>query len=545
MTVIGDKPEETCSLNPQVTCKHVTKLVPQLVEVENCFDVPKEVCVRSEQNPRKVAKPVIKKWCYVVKCEDECVAAAARGECLPQCETYRGDDKCCAPCPSSCLQAARSQQQCSSECQRYSDNPKCCFQCPAKCLDSVRKAESNPSCRRFEKIPNCYIEKFESSKPEPVLVETCKDTDPACYQAAQRGSCPNECYTKYGESQDRNDQDCCGTCPDLCKDYARTQESTYKNGTLDCATFDEETCFFQCPAECQKAYRDGESLASCAKYQDRPDLPNCYRPCPSRCESAYRAGETDPSCEQYKSVDKCYLPCPTKCSRAFSSEVTEPSCAKYSKVPSCYFTLCEDSCQASARKEEQCPRQCQKYSGNPKCCFECPQDCKAAYDQSKPRDSCKKYDYLPNCYFKPQCPADCLAAFSNKQTLNKCKQYETEFANCYYEECSEDCRSSASRGENNPSCRQHAGNPKCYVPSGDCPDECQQKSLWGECPAQCKEYEGNPDCCAPTCPAKCTNKRRSECSAGGVEECGGVAGCCPEKYGQVFGAGVYLPPPQE
>ena len=33
--------------------------------VDNCVDVPKEVCVRMRTNPRKVKKPVIKKWCYV------------------------------------------------------------------------------------------------------------------------------------------------------------------------------------------------------------------------------------------------------------------------------------------------------------------------------------------------------------------------------------------------------------------------------------------------------------------------------------------------
>ena len=53
-------------------------------------------------------------------------------------------------------------------------------------------------------------------------------------------------------------------------------------------------------------------------------------------------------------------------------------------------------------------------------------------------------------------------------------------------------------------------------------------------------YEGDPDCCAPTCPAKCTNKRRSECSAGGVRECDGIPGCCPELFDVVFGAGVFL-----
>lgn len=63
-TVVTEVPEETCSLEPQKICKHVTKLVPNLVARENCIDIPKEVCSRSRTNPRKVAKPVVKKWCY-------------------------------------------------------------------------------------------------------------------------------------------------------------------------------------------------------------------------------------------------------------------------------------------------------------------------------------------------------------------------------------------------------------------------------------------------------------------------------------------------
>ena len=35
--------------------------------------MPKEVCVRSEVNPRVVKVPVVKKWCYVVACPDDCV----------------------------------------------------------------------------------------------------------------------------------------------------------------------------------------------------------------------------------------------------------------------------------------------------------------------------------------------------------------------------------------------------------------------------------------------------------------------------------------
>jgi len=64
-TIVQDSPKEECSLEPQRTCKHVTKLVPKLEPKEECVDVPKEVCTRSKTNPRKVKKPVVKKWCYV------------------------------------------------------------------------------------------------------------------------------------------------------------------------------------------------------------------------------------------------------------------------------------------------------------------------------------------------------------------------------------------------------------------------------------------------------------------------------------------------
>jgi len=64
-TVVQDAPKEQCTLEPQRTCKHVTKLVPKLEPTEECVDVPKEVCTRSRTNPRKVKKPVVKKWCYI------------------------------------------------------------------------------------------------------------------------------------------------------------------------------------------------------------------------------------------------------------------------------------------------------------------------------------------------------------------------------------------------------------------------------------------------------------------------------------------------
>ena len=42
-TIVVDNPLETCEIEPQRTCKHVTKLVPRLVAAEECVDVPKEV----------------------------------------------------------------------------------------------------------------------------------------------------------------------------------------------------------------------------------------------------------------------------------------------------------------------------------------------------------------------------------------------------------------------------------------------------------------------------------------------------------------------
>merc|ERR1711962_73448 len=64
-TVVQDAPKEQCTLEPQRTYKHVTKPVPKLEPTEECVDGPKEVCTRSRTNPRKVKKPVVKKWCYI------------------------------------------------------------------------------------------------------------------------------------------------------------------------------------------------------------------------------------------------------------------------------------------------------------------------------------------------------------------------------------------------------------------------------------------------------------------------------------------------
>ena len=58
-----DVPEEVCDLNPQKTCRFVTKLVPRLSPEHECTIVPKETCVLKFSQPRQVPKPLLTKWC--------------------------------------------------------------------------------------------------------------------------------------------------------------------------------------------------------------------------------------------------------------------------------------------------------------------------------------------------------------------------------------------------------------------------------------------------------------------------------------------------
>merc|ERR1719205_565480 len=58
-----DVPEEICDLNPQKTCKFVTKLVPSLSPKHECRMVPREVCTLKFTQPRQVPKPLMTKWC--------------------------------------------------------------------------------------------------------------------------------------------------------------------------------------------------------------------------------------------------------------------------------------------------------------------------------------------------------------------------------------------------------------------------------------------------------------------------------------------------
>merc|ERR1712025_1567391 len=58
-----DVPEEVCGLNPQKTCRFITKLVPKLKPEHQCTIVPKETCTLKFTQPKQVDKPLLTKWC--------------------------------------------------------------------------------------------------------------------------------------------------------------------------------------------------------------------------------------------------------------------------------------------------------------------------------------------------------------------------------------------------------------------------------------------------------------------------------------------------
>merc|ERR1711936_617261 len=63
LTSLVDVPEEVCDLNPQKTCRFITKLVPQLKPIHQCTIVPQEVCQMKFSSPQQIKKPMITKWC--------------------------------------------------------------------------------------------------------------------------------------------------------------------------------------------------------------------------------------------------------------------------------------------------------------------------------------------------------------------------------------------------------------------------------------------------------------------------------------------------
>ena len=63
IATLVDVPEEVCDLNPQKTCRFVTKLVPRLKPEHQCTTVPKETCTLKFTQPEQVDKPLLTRWC--------------------------------------------------------------------------------------------------------------------------------------------------------------------------------------------------------------------------------------------------------------------------------------------------------------------------------------------------------------------------------------------------------------------------------------------------------------------------------------------------
>jgi len=56
-------PEETCDLQPQETCRPVTRLVPSLRPTQECATVPREVCTLQPGQQEEVSRPLVTEWC--------------------------------------------------------------------------------------------------------------------------------------------------------------------------------------------------------------------------------------------------------------------------------------------------------------------------------------------------------------------------------------------------------------------------------------------------------------------------------------------------
>jgi len=62
--IVSEKPTEKCSVKSIPRCWKETEIVPSLEPVEECLDVPREVCSEVKSKPKKILKPQIKKDCH-------------------------------------------------------------------------------------------------------------------------------------------------------------------------------------------------------------------------------------------------------------------------------------------------------------------------------------------------------------------------------------------------------------------------------------------------------------------------------------------------
>ena len=83
-----DVPEESCDLNPQKTCRLVTKLVPNLEPKQECTTVPQETCSLRLTSPAVQRTPLRTEWCLdetVDRTPDIEVREIFHNQCMEMC----------------------------------------------------------------------------------------------------------------------------------------------------------------------------------------------------------------------------------------------------------------------------------------------------------------------------------------------------------------------------------------------------------------------------------------------------------------------------
>jgi hypothetical protein len=502
-TLVQDEPKEECSLEPRRSCRHVTKLAPKLIEVEKCIDVPKEVCVSSRRNPRKIKYPVVKKWCYTYKqtlCEERCRRKCVNGvleSCKPGCEQSCDDPSC--------------QEKC---------------KCPPKCLTAFKEWTSGKlvQCR-----PDSECGNFKRDCP-------CECPKP-CQRASKQGKFLDECIPWH------DDPKCAPPCPKKCMDVY----NKWTNGDLvqcrpdsECGDY-KAKCPCECPKPCQEASKQGKFLDECIPWHDDP---KCAPPCPKKCMDVYNKWTNgdfvqcrpDSECGDYKG--NCPCECPLPCQDASKQEKFLEECIPWHNDPKCK-PPCPKKCYdiSESYKEGRivkCERSCEQYSD--KCPCDCPKPCEqeksisingggncADWRNQTIKEDCRPWRQEEKCGCETTCPNRCKRECKpgGRGLLQECPSGCGEYCNdpdCYPEcdpYCKPECKRTCVDGKESkcaPGCDDFCDNPLCRITCGiplECPHKCERSKVCTQ------PGYGEPD---PTCP--CT----------GVPECANRPGCCPTKY---------------
>ena len=77
-----DVPMEICDINPRPVCKFQTKLVPKLIPVSKCFDIPREKC-ELKYKPKEVEKTLETKWCRPLEPGEQSNESQGSGDQTP------------------------------------------------------------------------------------------------------------------------------------------------------------------------------------------------------------------------------------------------------------------------------------------------------------------------------------------------------------------------------------------------------------------------------------------------------------------------------